>query len=226
MNLVNNCFELNGTGISVTNLAKIITWFLFQILQGNLSNCIDVSKKNIITGSGPWTKWLWSGISFIWMGGRKKTRKGMSSCFSWGHALRKIWKKDIEKIIKEYLHLSLLWGTVQHTKDDVVVLLQWKIVPLVIQNFSSFSKTQLSPLKTWSMHMQHHMVIWDLESHMPSSVRWTMAPSHIISVFLLPFFLIYCVECPCCCQEGTTGWDHRHYKGEGGGTWGRSAEWR
>ena len=46
--------------------------------------------------------------------------------------LEEFGKKDMKKYLKEYLHLSLLWGTVQCTKGNGVVLLQLKIMPLVI----------------------------------------------------------------------------------------------
>ena len=49
--------------------------------------------------------------------------------------------------MKEYLHLSLLWGTIQCTKDDGAVLLQLKITPLVIRNLAPFFKMHVSPLK-------------------------------------------------------------------------------
>ena len=105
------------------------------------------------------------------------------------------WKnleKRHRKVMKEYSHLSLLQGTVQHTIDDVLVCFTTKILPLIIQNLSLLQNRHLSPLKIWSVHVHHHMVIRDLEFCMPSSVRWTMAPSHIINGFLPLFSNIFC----------------------------------
>ena len=106
---------------------------------------------------------------------------------------RKIWKKGIEKIIREYLHLSLLWGTVQHTIDNVFVWLQQKDDAPNNPKFYLFEKNMSFSLK----NLKHawaspHVVIQDLGvSHAPSSVRWTMAPSCVIYLFLLLFF--YCI---------------------------------
>ena len=174
-------FSQNYYLISLSKLYRVISPMVF-----------NVSKNILLQGLDPESKWLWSGISAIWMGGGEKTRKGMPYWFSWACALRKIWKRDIEKIIKEYLHLSLLWGTVQHTKDDVLVLLQWKVMPLVIQNLALFFKTCPSPLKKLKCVCTSpcgHLGPW--VSCMPSSVRWTMAPSCIINWFLPLFF--YCI---------------------------------
>ena len=45
------------------------------------------------------------------------------------------------------------------------------------------------------MHAHHHVVIWDLKFQVPSLVKWTMAPSHVTTGFLLlfPEFLLQSV---------------------------------
>ena len=112
MNLVNNHFKLNRTGISVTNLARIITWFLFQIVKCNLSNCINVSKKLLLQGLDPKLSGYEAALALYEWGVEKKPEKVCHLIFLEHMPLEEFGKKDIKKYLKEYSHFSLLQGTV------------------------------------------------------------------------------------------------------------------
>ena len=147
-------------------------------------------KKILLQGLDPNLRGYQAALA-LYKRSRAATQKGMPFCFffPWARALKRIWNKGIEKYLKEYLLFSQLWGTVQHTIDNVVVSFNWKNNAPVFK-ILSHTKTHPPPLKCWSMHVHHHVVIWDLKFCMPSSVRWTMAPSHMIYLFLLLFFSI------------------------------------
>ena len=65
-----------------------------------------------------------------------------------------------------------------------------------------------------------HIVTWSsgtLCFCMPSSVRWTMAPSRIFSLHLPLFSQLYPIGSVDCCEASTFGQDCGPIEGEGGG---------
>ena len=88
---------------------------------------------------------IWSCSCSLWKGRGASTRKGMPfwflSFFSWAHALGRIWNNSREKYLKEYLLCSQFRGTVQCTIDDVIVWLQLRKMPLILQIICYKKKT-------------------------------------------------------------------------------------
>ena len=173
----------------------------FVKFYSEISLIVLVFQKNIIAGSRSKLKGLPSCTHPLQKGRGTATQKGMPFCFffSWAHALRRIWNKYIEKYLKEYLHLSLLWGTVQCTIDRSSCLTSIeKITPLIFQNFCSLLRNHIHlPLKTWSACAC--ITTWSSGTssfHAPSSVRWTMTLSCIFYLLLplINFSFFSCIK--------------------------------
>ena len=144
----------------------------------------------------------WGSLGAVWEGGGTKTRKGTPFWIFLEHVLPgKFGIKVKQKHLKAYSLCSLLRGTILHTVNDVVSTnSKRKWSPLCVK-----SKTRLVRSKPWSVHTCHHVIIRDFHaiSHhfTPSTLRWTMAPSHVfwlrllLFLFISPFFLFDRMSC-------------------------------